>query len=104
MTKIYIGYVEEVIYDNEIPTMELRVRIPTLHGLSEKSGLKTEELPIASPMFTPGIRCNKQRFEEALQSINKVYVIFEAGDENKPVYFGLKGNSELYDIPFESSG
>ena len=103
MTAIYIGYVTEIIYKNDLPTMELRVRVPSIHGVSSATGLVDEDLPIAKPLFIPGITYNKELFEEALQSLNKVYVIFEAGDDNLPVYLGLKGNSDLYDIPFESS-
>ena len=102
MTALYIGYVEEIIYKEGTPTMELRVRVPTIHGLGYKTGISRENLPIAKPLFFPGIIYNKEKFEEAFQSLNKVYIVFEAGDENRPVYLGLVGNSNLYDIPFES--
>ena len=96
MTGLYIGYATEIIYKNDMPTMELRVRVPSIHGLNASSGVSDEDLPIASPLFTPGLVYSKEKFEEAVYSLNKIYVIFESGDLNNPVYFGLKGNYELY--------
>lgn len=101
MTKIYIGYVIEPIYKDDRITLELRVRVPSIHGINRFNGLKDEDLPIARPLFMPGITYDQELFLEALDSINKVYIIFESGDLDKPVYLGLKGNSDLYDIPVD---
>ena len=99
MTQIYIGYVKEIIYDSTcMPTMALRIRVPTVHGVDSKSGLPDEDLPIAEPLIIPGIAYNKDNIEDILRNINKVYVIFEGGNYNNPVYFGIKGNSSLYKL------
>lgn len=99
MTNIYIGYIEEIIYKNGLPTLELRVRVPSIHGDKESTGLKKEQLPIAKPILTPGVSFNRLQLIEELGSINKVYVMFESGDHEKPVYFGVKGNNDLYTVP-----
>lgn len=99
MSKVYIGYIVEPIYKDGKITLELRVRVPTIHGISSRSGIKDEDLPIAKPMFMPGIIYNQHLFLEAINNINKVYIIFEGGDTTEPVYLGIKGNSNLYDIP-----
>lgn len=99
MTTIFIGYIVEAIYKNGKPTMELRVRIPSVHGANRRNGVGDEKLPIAKPMIIPGMEYNADEFEDLIKSLNKVYVIFESGDLNKPVYFGIKGNSELYELP-----
>lgn len=103
MTNIFIGYVEEIIYKDDRPTLELRVRIPTIHGTNSSTGLKKEDLPIAKPIFMPGSRYNTGALESALQSVNKVFVMFESGDQQKPVYFGVKGNEDLYEIPSDQT-
>jgi len=99
MTNIFIGYVEEIIYKEGRPTLELRVRVPSIHGTNTSSGLRKQDLPIAKPIFMPGSVYRTQALEEAIQSVNKVFVMFESGDQSKPVYFGVKGNEELYEIP-----
>ena len=99
MTQIYIAYVEEIIYVDGKATLELRVRVPSVHGASATSGLAKNDLPIAKPLVTPGVSFNYTLLEETIASTNKVFVIFESGDLSKPVYFGLKGNEELFSIP-----
>lgn len=99
MTNIYIAYVEEIIYKDGLPTLGLRVRIPTIHGTNSTTGLSREQLPIAKPIFPLGFTYKISALENALKKINKVFVMFESGDQNKPVYFGLKGNEDLYEIP-----
>ena len=101
--KIFIGYITEIIHKSGKPTLELRVRIPSVHGASGDFGLKDADLPIAKPMFTPGTYISSERFEAFIQDINKVFVMFEAGDYNCPVYFGVKGNSELHDIQVDTA-
>jgi hypothetical protein len=103
MTNIYIGYVEEIMYKNGRPTLELRVRVPSMHGANDGSGLKRSELPIAKPIITPGVGFNETQLVEELQAINKVYVMFESGNHENLVYFGVKGNESLYTIPSFSS-
>lgn len=103
MTNIFIGYVEEIIYKDDRPTLELRVRIPSIHGTNSRDGLKKQDLPIAKPIFMPGASYKTAALEQALQNINKVFVIFESGDQQKPVYFGVKGNEDLYEIPSDQT-
>lgn len=102
MSTVFIGYIVEKIYKDGLPTLELRVRIPSVHGANSRTGLADSKLPIAKPLVIPGVEYNKASFEEMTQYLQKVYVIFESGDIMKPVYFGLKGNSELYDLPASS--
>lgn len=101
MSKIYIGYVVEVIKKNNKPTLELRVRVPSIHGVSSSSGVADKDLPIAKPLLTPGLTINSLKFTEFINNLNKVYVIFESGNFNNPVYLGIKGNSDIYDIPVD---
>lgn len=102
MSKIYIGYVVEPIYQDNRITFELRVRVPSIHGTSSQNGVRNEDLPIAKPLFIPGLVYNQKAFLDALESINKVYVVFESGQHRSPVYLGLKGNHDLYQIPIET--
>lgn len=101
MSNIYIGYVVEPIYRDGKITLELRVRVPTIHGISSKSGVCNDDLPIAKPLFMPGVVYSQEIFLEAIENINKVYIIFEAGNFANPVYLGLRGNPDLYEIPVE---
>lgn len=101
--QFHIGYVVEAIYKNGKPTLELRVRVPTVHGASDKKGVKDRDLPIAKPMIFSGAVLDLETFEETLKNLSMVYIIFESGNLNKPVYFGIKGDSGLYDLPFDTS-
>lgn len=85
MSQIYVAIVEDIIRDsNNDPTMSIRIRIPNMH-----SGLKTKDLPIAKPMYTPGAIIDKSKFLQQIDLIRKVYVIFEYGDLTKPRYLGV---------------
>lgn len=98
-SNIYIGYVVEVIKDSENnPTFELRVRIPTIHGVDSKKGVPTKNLPIARPLLMPGAILNKNAFVEHFENINKVFIIFESGIFSKPFYLSI-GNNDLYSLP-----
>lgn len=98
MTKIYIGFVEEVIRDSENnPTLELRVRVPTIHGPNSTSGLVSSSLPIAKPLILPGMLIDKT-FIEFIKNTDRVYIIFEFGDYTKPVYFGIRNDQSLYNM------
>lgn len=99
MTKLYIAYVVDIIYDNGKPNFNLRVRVPSIHGATGATGIDDADLPIAKPMFNPGLGYNQSLLEETLQNVNKVYVIFESGDYSKPVYLGLKNDESLNTIP-----
>ena len=97
-TKIYVGIVEEVIKDNENkPTLELRIRVPSIHGAGGNDGLATSQLPIAKPLVMPGMLINTS-FIELIQQIHQVYVIFEFGNLRNPVYIGIKDDQSLYSI------
>lgn len=102
MSTVFIGYIVEAIYKDGVPTMELRVRVPSVHGANARQGINDRMLPIAKPMVIPGAEYSKETFADMIRHLNKVYIIFESGDYSKPVYFGLKGNSELYDLPTSS--
>lgn len=98
-SNIYIGYVTEVLKDNNgQPTFELKVRIPTIHGVDNKTGVKQSDLPIARPLLMPGNTLNKDSFLEHIESINKVFIIFESGNFSKPFYLSI-GNNKLYTLP-----
>lgn len=94
MTKFYVGLVEDIIRDeNNNPTADLRIRIPNLH-----LGLKTEELPIAKPIYVPGTKINRNLLIEQIDNIKRVYVIFEYGDTSRPRYIGVADFVNDYDI------
>jgi len=103
MSTIYIGYITEVILKNSKPTLELRIRVPSIHGISAAAGLPLSKLPIAKPMVIPGLEYNAESFLESVKKLNKVFVIFESGDYDKPIYFGVKGNSDLYNFRTNTS-
>jgi hypothetical protein len=104
MTQVYIGYIVEVMKDNHgIPTMDMRVRIPSVHGVSSKNGLPDKDLPLAKPLIIPGMIYNRENIEEIVSNINKVYIIFEGGNYTKPVYFGIKNESSIYNLQTNNS-
>lgn len=98
MSLIYLGYIVEIIYSNGIPTFELRVRVPSIHGINSKVGISDSDLPIAKPLIIPGTILDVERFEEFISSVKLVYVIFEQGDLSRPVYLGLRNNATTYDL------
>lgn len=94
-SKMYIGYVVEIIKDvNLSPTLELKVRIPTLHGVDSLTGIKDENLPIAKPLLIPGTYVDKAKFLDSFNTTNKVLVILESGDLTKPYYLSLGQSSD----------
>lgn len=99
MSKLYVGYVVEAIYDAGVPTLDLRVRIPTLHGASSQLGVKDEDLPIAKPLITPGTVIDINNFTNMLANLKTVYVFFEFGDTSRPVYFGLRSETSIIGYP-----
>lgn len=99
MNKIYIGKVTEVILDDfGVPTSELRIRIPSLHGSDGAKGVPDSSLPIAKPLIFPGTIFSKVSFSKLVNSIKIAYVVFEAGMPSKPVYFGVRTDSSIYDV------
>lgn len=98
MSKIYIGYVESIVKDRfGQPTLDLRIRVPSIHGTDGTKGVKNQHLPIARPLLAPGTQINKAKFIEHLEHINKVFVVFESGNYNKPFYLGIT-NSAIHEI------
>lgn len=97
--KIYIGYVVEIVRDNnDQPTLELKVRVPAIHGISSLTGTPDEHLPIAKPLITPGILIDTNKFVEFITNLNKVYIVFESGNFTKPIYLGIVGNKDVYSL------
>jgi hypothetical protein len=98
MSKIYIGYVESIVKGRfGQPTLDLRIRVPSIHGTDGTKGVKNQHLPIARPLLAPGTQINKAKFVEHLEHINKVFVVFESGNYNKPFYLGIT-NSAIHEI------
>ena len=98
MSKIYIGYVESIVKGRfGQPTLDLRIRVPSIHGTDGTKGVKNQHLPIARPLLAPGTQINKAKFIEHLEHINKVFVVFESGNYNKPFYLGIT-NSAIHEI------
>lgn len=98
MSKIYIGYVESIVKGRfGQPTLDLRIRVPSIHGTDGTKGVKNQHLPIARPLLAPGTQINKAKFVEHLEHINKVFVVFESGNYNKPFYLGIT-NSVIHEI------
>jgi len=103
MSNIYIGYIVEAIYIEDTPTFDLRIRIPSLHGLNSANGVADADLPIARPLLMPGTILDIERFENFVGSVRMVYVILEFGDLGRPVYLGLRSNFDSYSLePIES--
>lgn len=90
MSTLYLGYVVEVMKDvNNNPTFDLRVIVPSIHGLGK---LPNRNLPIAKPLTLPGISITKEDADEAYNNSlvgQKVVVFFEAGNFAKPIYLGV---------------
>lgn len=98
MSKIYIGYVESIVKGRfGQPTLDLRIRVPSIHGTDGTKGVKNQHLPIARPLLAPGTQINKAKFVEHLEHINKVFVVFESGNYNKPFYLGIT-NSAIHEV------
>lgn len=98
MSNIYIGLVVEIIKENGKPTLDIRVRIPSLH-----IGLKDKDLPIAKPIIMPGMFVDPIHFENYFSQVNRVYVIFDSGSKAMPRYFGALGEGASTIIPEEST-
>jgi hypothetical protein len=97
MSTIFLGKVVEVIKDNDgVPTLELKVRVPTIHGSNYRTGVRDRDLPIAKPLVIPGLSYNSETFEEDVSKYKRVYIIFNQGDYNDPVYFGIATPRESY--------
>lgn len=99
MSNIYIGLVVEIIKENGKPTLDIRVRIPSLH-----IGLKDEDLPIAKPIIMPGMFVDPIHFENYFSQVNRVYVIFDSGSKAMPRYFGAlgEGASTIDYVPIQN--
>jgi hypothetical protein len=96
--KFYVAKAVEIIKnDQNVPTLELRVRVPTIHGDNE-FGIPDADLPIAKPIMFPGSVINVTNFESIIDDTDVVYVIFDGGVLNRPLYFGLKGDPSNYDL------
>lgn len=104
MTQVYIGYIVEIIRDSQgNPTMDMKVRVPSVHGASPAVGMPNVDLPIAKPLIIPGMMYNRENIEDIVSKINKVYIIFEGGNHSKPVYFGIKNESSIYKLQTNNS-
>lgn len=93
-TNIYTGYIEEVIYKDEAPTLSVRIRIPSIHGTGSR-GLKTEQLPIAQPLLIPGIEVNPTVLLDHLSTTKKVMTMLESGNASSVLYFGLRATPQI---------
>lgn len=98
LTGIYKGRVE----DNVDPYMigRVRVRIPTLHGISGYDNfIESNSLPWASYSSPSGGGYDHGSFIPP-EIGDYVWILFEAGDVSKPVYiggsYGIGGKSKTY--------
>lgn len=93
MSNLYIAYVVEVIKDtNNIPTTELRIVVPSIHGLNYTDNSR---LPIAPPLVIPGMSISSQDLETIYTDYmigSTVIVMFIQGNYSKPVYLGVLGH------------
>jgi len=92
MSTLYIGYVKEIIRDAlGVPTFDLRVHVPAIHGFRVSDETK---LPIARPLVTPGMTIMQEDLE-AIYNDNligqRVIVFFESGNKTNPIYLGVVG-------------
>lgn len=92
MREVYIASVVEVIKHEGKPTLDLRVRVPSIHG----NTIRAKDLPIAKPVMMPGVAINWNEFIEHLQYINKVYVIFDGSNYTRPMYLGAVSEYSIY--------
>lgn len=90
MNKIYTAYIEELIKDaDNNTTLELRVRIPQVHGTAQSSGVPTQDLPIAKPLLIPGMIINKTKFENYLNLVTTVQVLVKDANFTRIYYLGF---------------
>lgn len=93
----------------------VKVRVPQMHGVGDEAKgsdtvLKTSELPWASPGSLNGAGYDMGQFLIPMVG-STVFVAFEEGDPEKPVYFGgvpgtggkAKKMNHIGDIPKDSS-
>lgn len=99
MTQVYIAKVVEIIKVNDIPTLELRIRVPSIHGLSGNKGIPDDKLPIARPVMLPGSLVKQDELLSQIESVNKVVVIFEDNNLSKPIYLGVVNSYDKYEVP-----
>lgn len=95
--QFYKAIVVEIIKDQEDkPTLELRIKIPSIH-----QGLKDIDLPIAKPLVIPGTILDKDLFLSAVVELQYIYVMFDSGKLAKPLYIvsGLELTNEYTSIP-----
>ena len=95
MSTLYLGYITEVIKDNDKPTFDLRVIVPSVHGLGK---LQNKDLPIAKPLTIPGLSITQEEVESIYSEDligKKVIVFFEAGNLAKPIYLGVCGYTPI---------
>ena len=92
MSTLYIGYVKEIIRDTTgVPTFDLRVHVPAIHGFRVSDETK---LPIARPLVIPGMAIMQEDLG-AIYNDNligqRVIVFFESGNKTNPIYLGVVG-------------
>jgi len=103
--KHLIAVVVEVIKDiDDLPTLELRVRIPTIHGVLPR-GVADNLLPLAKPLIIPGSTVDTTKFNTNIVGA-KLFVLLENGDVNKPLYLGMPAGADDFSqgvtIPYAS--
>ena len=103
--KFYFAKVVEIMRDDlgEV-TYGLRVRVPSIHGSTER-GVPDTDCPIAKPMMIPGSIMNKASFETSTPIDTVLYVIFDRGNLSSPIYFGLSVDlttldTSVFDLPY----
>ena len=99
MSTLYIGYVKEIIRDTMgVPTFDLRVHVPAIHGFRVSDETK---LPIARPLVIPGMTIIQEDLE-AIYNDNligqRVIVFFESGNKTNPIYLGVIGQKPTINV------
>lgn len=91
-SKIYTAQVIEIIEKQGEPTLELRIRIPILHGTDKASRIRTEDLPIAKPLLLPGVAVDINKFKE-LAKENSLVQVKIYGNLEEIYYLGFVADS-----------
>jgi len=76
--KVYIGYVvgDFLLDENNQQTINIKVRVPLLHGLTHLSGIANDALPIATPLSDYLDIITQEELYEKVIVRGRVFVIF----------------------------
>ena len=83
---------------DELEIGRIQIRVPCIHGIDEKDGLRDDALPYASPCFMDASFDSGSFIVPEVGST--VFVFFEGGEVSKPIYIGCSVSYEHYDVQY----